>query len=88
MTGHTEITVFLTPEGTLAVDQTGVPHIASEQFVVGIWRDEESDGELHVSVHTPERILLSIDCGSWEGPLDESDQEADLILNPRDERTT
>lgn len=31
-----------------------------ERFIVNAWRDEDDDGALHVSVHAPEPVLLSV----------------------------
>jgi len=34
--------------------------IDPDRFIVNVWRDENNEGELHVSVHAPERVLLSV----------------------------
>ena len=55
--------------------------------VVNVWRDHENGGELHVSVHAPERVLLSLDCGWWESTDDDSrrETEAAMILHPEED---
>jgi hypothetical protein len=75
-----EISVFT--EDAEVVATTGNVH--PDKWLVNVWRDHENGGELHVSVHAPEQVFLSLTCGWWEATDDDTrrDSEAAMILHP------
>lgn len=70
--------VYLNKDGDLAVAAWGEGSpVDADRIVAGIWRDTDDDNALHVTVRTPEVVMLSTD--SWDRSIH---LENDTLLLP------